>query len=395
MYLQNLAYVIYTSGSTGKPKGVLLTHEGLFNLVGAQTKEFRIDYRVRLLQFASLSFDAAASEIFTTLLNGATLYIVDQETLASGTELLNFIRQNQITTSTIPPSVLRVLPPENLDTLETVISAGEALSPASAERWSESRHMINAYGPTETTVCATCYHFENAINLSQISIGKAIDNVRLYVLDSSMNLVPIGVPGELYIGGTGVARGYFKRPGLTARKFVPDPFSAVEGARLYQTGDLVRYQADGNIEFLDRIDHQVKIRGFRIELGEIEESIKAEKDIKDCVLIAHGKGDKKLAAYVITNTPKKEIIAEEIKFNLRKTLPDYMVPSFIIKMEKFPITGNGKIDKNALPNPVAEKTQFVKAGNETEKKLVGIWQDVLSVDQVGVNDNFLNWADIR
>jgi amino acid adenylation domain-containing protein len=388
LFPENLAYVIYTSGSTGKPKGVLLTHEGLNNLVAAQTKEFRIDSRVRLLQFASLSFDAAASEIFTTLLNGAALYIVDQDTLASGTELLNFIRQNQITTSTIPPSVLRVLPPDNLETLETVISAGEALNAASAERWSENRHMINAYGPTETTVCATCYHFENAVDVSNISIGKAIDNVRLYILDSSMNLVPIGVPGELYIGGTGVARGYFKRPGLTARKFVPDPFSGVEGARLYQTGDLVRYLADGNIEFLDRIDHQVKIRGFRIELGEIEESIKAEENIKDCVLLAHGKNDKKLAAYVIANNPEEDIVTEEIKFNLRKTLPDYMVPAFIIKMDKFPITGNGKIDKNALPNPVAEKTQFVKAGNETEKKLVDIWQEILGLEQIGVNDNF-------
>ncbi|KAA3617209.1 MAG: amino acid adenylation domain-containing protein [Calditrichaeota bacterium] len=385
---QNLAYVIYTSGSTGQPKGVMLTHDGLNNLVKAQIKEFRIDPGVRLLQFASLSFDAAASEIFTTLLSGATLYLVDQQILSSGTDLLGFIRQNRITTSTIPPSVLRVLPPENLSSLETVISAGEALTPESAERWSENRHMINAYGPTEGTICATCYHFENATNVSHISIGKAIDNTKLYILDSSMNLVPKGVPGELYIGGTGVARGYFKKPGLTARRFVPDPFSGIEGARLYQTGDLVRYLPDGNIEFLDRIDQQVKIRGFRIELGEIEESIKSLENIKDCVVLARGKNDKKLLAYVIPEKQETEIISDEIKFNLRKNLPDYMVPSFIIKLDKFPITGNGKIDKNALPNPEIEKTKFVKAGNETEKKLVDIWQEVLSLEQVGVNDNF-------
>jgi amino acid adenylation domain-containing protein len=385
----NLAYVIYTSGSTGKPKGVMLSHFGLHNLVHAQIKEFMIKPETRLLQFASFSFDAAASEIFTTLVAGGTLMLVDQQTLVSGPDLIQFINSHNITTATLPPSVLRVLPAEQLTSLETVISAGESCTPDIAERWSKNRLLINAYGPTEGTICATVFPVELTPDMVNIPIGKPIDNVQVYILDPFMNAVPEGIPGELYIGGHGVARGYLNRPDLTAWNFIPDSFSGNRGARLYRTGDRARYLPDGNIEFLERIDNQVKIRGFRIELGEIEFEIKEHPGVKDAILIAEGKTDKRLISYIIP-VSQTEFKPEEIKYELRKTLPDYMIPSTYIKLESYPLTANGKIDYKALPRPEADKTQFVKAANEAERKLVEIWEEVLGLDQVGTQDNFFD-----
>lgn len=385
-----LCYIIYTSGSTGKPKGVMLSHAGLYNLAMAQIKEFRIDPRVRLLQFASLSFDAAASEIFTTLLSGAALYLVSADILSSGTDLLHFIRQNDITTATIPPSVLRVLQPDNIPTLETVISAGEALAGKSAELWSENRHMINAYGPTEGTVCASCYHFENITASRRIPIGKAIDNVSLFVLDKQLQPVPPGVAGELYIGGLGLARGYLAKPDLTAEKFVPNPFAHIAGERLYRSGDLVRWQHDGELIFINRLDQQVKVRGFRIELGEIEAGLKQATEVKDALVLAMGKKDKKLIAYVVPNGSVKPELAEQLKFNLKKQLPEYMVPQIVMFLEQLPVTANGKIDIKNLPKPKSEQAQFVAARNETEKQLVAIWSSVLDIENVGINDNFFD-----
>ncbi len=383
----NLAYVIYTSGSTGKPKGVMLTHSGLRNLVQAQIKEFGINRDTRLLQFASFSFDAAASEIFTTLLSGATLYEVDKETLVSGPDLIQFIEDNGITTSTLPPSVLRVLPADNLSSLKTIISAGESCSIDIAERWSKNRNLINAYGPTEGTICASCYHVKETPEGSSVPIGVPIDNVQIYILDEYLNPVPVGIPGEFHIGGMGVARGYFNRPGLTAEKFIPDAFSKTEGMRLYKTGDLARFLPDGNIEFLDRIDQQVKIRGFRIELGEIEHTIKSHETVKDAAVIAYGATDKRLAAYIISNL-EGELNTEDLKYAARQRLPDYMIPSTFIKLDEFPLTANGKIDYKALPKPDVSRAKFVKAETETERKLAQIWQDVLNIEQVGINDNF-------
>ncbi len=383
----NLAYVIYTSGSTGKPKGVMLTHAGLQNLVQAQIREFRIEPSTRLLQFASFSFDAAASEIFTTLLCGATLYLLNQETLLSGPDLVQFIRDNEITTCTLPPSVLRVLPPEEIPGLKHVVSAGEPCTPEIAQRWSENRHLINAYGPTEGTICASLYHVDGTTEAPTIPIGNAIDNVRIYILDEFLNPVAPGMPGELFIAGSGVARGYIGRPGLTATQFIPDPFSEESGGRMYRTGDLVRYSSTGNIEFLDRIDNQIKIRGFRIELGEIEARLKEHETILNAIVIASGGTDKRLVSYIIP-VHADELTEESVKYHLRQTLPDYMIPVTIIKMEQFPLTANGKIDYKALPKPDVHRAQFVKAETETERKLAEIWQEALNLPEVGINDNF-------
>lgn len=389
IYPSNLAYVIYTSGSTGKPKGVMLSHSGLRNLVEAQVKAFRITAETRLLQFASFSFDAAASEIFTTLTSGATLVLVDQQTLVSGPDLIHFLNESKISTATLPPSVLRVLPAEQLNTLQTVISAGESCTIDIAERWNRERYLINAYGPTEGTICATVFPVTLEPGMIHIPIGKPIDNVKVYVLDEYMNPVPTGIPGELYIAGHGVARGYLNRPALTAESFIPDPFSGEPGARLYRTGDLVRYLPDGNIEFLERIDNQVKIRGFRIELGEIEAEIKGLPGIKDVILVADGKTDKRLLSYIIPAS-EEAFKPEEIRYELRKTLPDYMIPAVYMRVDAFPLTANGKIDYKALPKPETDRTQFVKAATDAERKLADIWQTVLGMEEVGIHDNFFD-----
>ena len=386
--LSNLAYIIYTSGSTGRPKGVMVSHGSLFNLIKAQVDIFGITSETRLLQFASISFDAAASELFTTLCSGATLCLVDKQTLLDGVKLVEYIKTQGITTSTIPPSVLRVLMPDNLDGLSTIISAGEALKPEIVKNWlNDRRTLINAYGPTEGTICASAQRITEIAENEAMPIGRPIANVRIYVLDKFMNPVAIGVPGELYIGGHGVARGYLNRPGLTAEKFVPDPFSGKPGERLYRTGDLVRYRKDGALVFLDRIDSQVKIRGFRIELGEIENKIRENDQVLDCHVLAFGKTDKKLAAYIVSD---KEPDMEALKYNLHKYLPDYMVPSVFIHLEKMPLTANGKIDISALPSPEGMRARFVKAQSDIEIKLTEIWEDVLGVDPIGVNDNFFD-----
>lgn len=390
MTADNLVYVIYTSGSTGKPKGVMVSHRNLYNLARAQIKTFRITEKSRLLQFASISFDAAASEIFTTLLSGATLVLIDKATQASGLELMDYIKKQNISVSTLPPSVLRVLPAEQLGSIETLISAGETLTPDLAEKWCAGRYMINAYGPTEGTVCASAHGFtEIAGDTVSVPIGEAIDNVRLYVLDATLSPVPPGVPGELFIGGMGVARGYLGRPDLTAERFLPDPFSSQPGSRMYRSGDLVIINRQGKLIFLDRLDQQVKIRGFRIELGEVENQIKNNPQVKDALVLAYGDRDKKLAAWVVPEDAAS-FDKNTLIFDLHKILPDYMVPGVVIALEAFPQTANGKIDRAALPRPEAQRRQFVKAETEQEQQLVEIWQEVLQLEEVGIHDNFFD-----
>lgn len=383
---RNLAYIIYTSGSTGKPKGVMVTHSGLRNLAFAQIKDFDIKPETRLLQFASFSFDAASSEIFTSLIAGATLYLVENEVLLSGPKLTRFMQHNKISATTFPPSVLRVLPTDHLDELHTVVSAGEACTTDVAERWFEKRNFINAYGPTEATVCATSFHVNGSYNHRNIPIGKPIDNVSVYVLDPFLNPVPVGMPGELYICGAGIARGYLDKPDLTAEKFIPDLFAKEAGARLYKTGDLVRYLPDGNLEFLDRIDQQVKLRGFRIELGEIEAVLKSLQAVENAVAVAV---EDRIVAYVHLQN-SDDLNVENLKYELRRKLPEYMVPSSFIKMDKFPLTANGKIDYKKLPSPQHQGVQLVEAETEIERKLVKIWQEILNQRRIGINDNFFD-----
>ncbi|MDY6991381.1 MAG: non-ribosomal peptide synthetase, partial [Pseudomonadota bacterium] len=297
---ENLAYVIYTSGSTGKPKGVLLEHRGLCNLSTAQNQIFDVKKEDKILQFASLNFDASIWEIIMALIPGATLCLGTRDTFLSGNSLFKFLNGQGITIVTLPPSVLAALPFKALPSLRMIIVAGENCSIKLATQWSSVCYFFNAYGPTETTVCATVFKYTQ--EAQQLPIGYPIANTQVYILDEHQQLVPIGTPGELYIGGAGLARGYLNRPKLTAEKFIPNPFSDDPQARLYKTGDLVRYLPNGNIEFLGRVDNQVKIRGFRIELEEIEAVLNQDSTVKEAVVLAQedNTGNKQLIAYIVS-----------------------------------------------------------------------------------------------
>jgi amino acid adenylation domain-containing protein len=297
----NLAYVIYTSGSTGKPKGVMIAHGGTRNLVEAQKEAFGLGNQSRVLQFASLSFDASVSEIFTALVAGGSLHVYGRESLMPGEGLERALMEDEITTVTLPPTVLAALGEEEFINLQTVIAAGEACGAEIVERWGRGRKFLNAYGPTEATVCASIGECEAGSD-RRPTIGRPICNTRLYILDKEMNPVPLGVSGELYIGGAGVARGYLGRPELTADRFIPNPLDE-HGARFYRTGDVCRYNADGKVEFIGRFDEQVKVRGYRIELGEIEAVLSEQPGVRQAAVVAREDeaGHKRLVAYVVTD----------------------------------------------------------------------------------------------
>ncbi|MDZ7376789.1 MAG: amino acid adenylation domain-containing protein [candidate division KSB1 bacterium] len=388
----NLAYVIYTSGSTGKPKGTMLQHRGWCNLGRAQQLAFGQGEGDRVLQFSALSFDASVWEMVMALLSGATLSLTHREMLSTGQGLLQVLQQDEITMVTLPPSVLAVVPDADLPHLRTIITAGEACSADLVARWGKGRRFFNAYGPTETTVCASMFLVPEGYR-NNPPIGKPIANFQLYVLDANWQPVPKGVPGELCIGGAGVARGYLNRPDLTAEKFIPDPFSKEKGARLYRSGDLVRYLPDGNIEFLGRIDHQVKVRGFRIELGEIEAALKDHPDILDAAAIVREDrpGDKRIVAYLIPETGK-ELTVGDLRSYLRERLPEYMVPSAFMTLSEFPLSPSGKVDRKRLPAPDLSRpelgSEYVAPRNETEERLAAICAELLNLKQVGVYDNF-------
>jgi len=391
---QNLAYMIYTSGSTGRPKGTLLQHYGAINTAQALGKEFKVFPGGSMLQFASLGFDASVAEIFSALLNGASLHLIGREDMLSETKLPRIIRDQKIHTIILPPSVLAILSHENLPDLKVVGSAGEACSKEIVQRWAPGRLFVNGYGPTEATVSATINPIENQKVFAQnISIGAPMDNVQVYILDEQLNPLPVGVPGELHIAGVGLARGYLGRPDLTAEKFIPNPFSAEAGARMYKSGDLARWLSDGKLEFLGRIDFQVKIRGFRIELGEIEAALKAYPDVRDAVVIAREDipGNKYLAAYFI---PEEDPQISAMQNYLKEKLPDYMVPAVFIALEKFPLTSSGKVNRKALPIPQESdqtlSAEFIAPRNPTEELLAVIWKEILKRDAIGVTDNFFD-----
>ena len=389
---ENLAYVIYTSGSTGRPKGTLLAHRGLINLAQAQQEAFHITPESRVLQFAALSFDASVWEFVMALLNGATLVLAHREQLVTGQGLEEVLRTKEISIVTLPPSVLAVMPESELPALRTIVLAGEKVTGDLVEKWGKGRQFVDAYGPTETTVCASMHVCEGSYPMGP-PIGRGINNFELYVLDEHLELVPVGVPGELYIGGPGLARGYLGRPDLTAERFVPHPFSRVGGERLYRTGDLVRWLPQGELEFLGRVDFQVKVRGFRIELGEIEAVLSEHPHIADAAVVAveDGKGNKRLVGYIV---PTGEINIGEVKEYLRKKLPDYMVPSVLMVLEEMPLTPSGKVDRRRLPKPSVDRealgTEYVAPRNETEEKLAAIVGELLEIEKVGVYDNFFD-----
>ena len=391
----HLANVIYTSGSTGKPKGVMVEHKGLCNLAQAQMQTFGLHSDSRVLQFASFSFDASIWEVVMALGSGATLYLGTKDSLLPGMPLIERLRNYCITHVTLPPSALAVLPTEELPALQTIIVGGEACSAELIKQWSVGRNFFNAYGPTEASVCATVAKCTDADQ--KISIGRPIANAQIYILDSHLQPVPVGVPGELHIGGAGLARGYFNRPELTQEKFIPNPF---DNSKLYKTGDLARYLPDGNIEYLGRIDNQVKVRGFRIELGEIEAVLSQHEDVQiSCVIVREDtpgetcterSRSKQLVAYIV---PQKDVTltTSELRQFIGNKLPSYMIPQAFVILESLPITPNGKIDRRALPAPdlhseIADK--FVAPRNPIEEKLALIWTQVLRLEQVGIDDNF-------
>ncbi|HJS24293.1 MAG TPA: amino acid adenylation domain-containing protein [Pyrinomonadaceae bacterium] len=387
---QNAAYVIYTSGSTGTPKGVVIAHRGLCNLATEQIRAFNVQPSSRVLQFAALSFDASVSEFAMALLRGATLVIASREDLMPGERLISLLRDQAITTVTFPPSVLALLPPEEFPALRTIIVAGEACWAELVLRWAvNGRLFCNAYGPTENTVCISIA--ECAPDGRKPSIGRSLANVQVYILDENMRPAPLGVPGEIYSGGEGLARAYLNRPDLTATRFVPNPYSTVPGARLYRTGDRGRYLPDGQLEFLGRVDQQVKLRGFRIELGEIEAVLCRHDAVRDAIVVAREErnGEKRLVAYVVG-----EAETSVLRNYLQERLPDYMVPSAWVTLDVLPLTTNGKVDRKALPAPDSQRPElssaYIAPRSAIERDIATVWQEVLGIENVGVNDNFFD-----
>ncbi|MEN1970683.1 amino acid adenylation domain-containing protein, partial [Lentibacillus sp. N15] len=383
---RNLAYVIYTSGTTGKPKGVMVEHEGVANLVYHFKEHLEIKEKDRMGQFASIAFDASIEEVTKCLLNGASLYIIPKEVIYDYHYFENYINQNQITILTLPPAYLRHLN-NNLDSIRHIVAVGDVSSRDLIESWRDV--YINGYGPTETTIGATMWKPTKNDQYNIVPIGKPMGNKSVYILNNSLQLQPIGVFGELCIGGEGLARGYLNKPGLTKEKFVPNPFSP--GEKMYRTGDLARYLPDGNIEFLGRIDQQVKIRGYRIELGEIESTLLGHPNVKDATVLDWKEGENEtfLCAYVVL---KKPIVSVELRDYLSQKLPAYMVPSFLEELDRIPLTSNGKIDRKALSKPAGSDQfkEYVVPTTELERRLVKIWREVLGVEQIGVTDNFFS-----
>ncbi|HVJ88924.1 MAG TPA: amino acid adenylation domain-containing protein [Labilithrix sp.] len=387
----NLAYVIYTSGSTGRPKGVAVPHLGVVNMVTYERQYYGMGPKTRMLQFASVSFDNSVEEIFDTLLTGGALVLAPPEVMGVGAELNAFLREQRVTTISLAPAALAALPDDDLPDLTTVIVGGEACPPELARRWGRGRTFINSYGPTETTVAATLWKY---VPDEAVAIGEPLANTFAYVLDSELRPVPVGVAGELYIGGVGVTRGYVNDPRRTAEKFFADPFAFEPGARMYATGDLVRWRDGGTLEYLGRVDHQVKIRGFRIELGEIEAALSAAPAVQNCVVVVREDvpGDRQLVAYVCGHDgirPK----AAELRELLKARLPAYMVPSQIEVLDALPLNTSGKIDRRALPPPGAtprdsERTH-VAPRSADERAVAAIFQRVLRIEEeISVHDDF-------
>jgi len=384
----DLAYVIYTSGSTGIPKGVAITHRGLCNFVVAQSRDWGVEPGSRVLQFASFSFDASAAEIFDTLISGATLVLMPGDALAPADELTTLLRNTRISHVTLPPSLLAVLPDADLPDLRLVAAAGERCPLAVAARWSHGRTFVNAYGPTETTI-GPCWHAVTPDDLAAgcVPIGKPIPNVQAYVLDARLRPAPVGVPGELWVGGVGLARGYLNRPTLTAERFV-DVETPHGRQRLYRTGDRVRWLPSGVLEYLGRVDEQVKVRGFRIEPGEIVAVIRAHPGVRDAVVVAREEetGEVRLVAYVVATGD----VVDEVRTMLAERLPAYMVPSAFVQIAALPLTPNGKLDRAALPDPVFDTAVAGMDMPRTpeEQLLAALWSQVLRIPQMGRSENF-------
>ncbi len=400
----NLAYVIYTSGSSGVPKGVMVTHRSLVNAYFAWEAEYRLQTECRNhLQMASFSFDVCSGDFIRALCSGGKLVICPRELLLSPRDLYRFMLREAIDCAEFTPMALRGLV-RYLDTTGQQLTCMRAFAVGS-DTWSDDEYsaalkvcrpgarLIHSYGITETTIDSTYFEREtqSGNRSGTLPIGRPFPNTQIYILDRNVTPVPVGVAGELYIAGTGLARGYAERPDLTAEKFIPNPFSAEPGARMYKSGDLARYLPDGNIEYLGRIDHQVKIRGFRIELGEIETVLRSVPDVREAVVLARedSPGEKHLVAYVVVED-KENVERSTLRHQLSRLLPEYMVPAQYVFLDQFPLTPNGKLNRKALPAPemIRGVEAYVAPRTPTEAQLAQIWADVLQLDKVGVEDNF-------
>ena len=405
----NPAYLIYTSGSTGMPKGVLITHRGLVNHTLAAANHYGIHPNDRRTQFASLSFDVAAAELFPAWSSGAAVVLRPDPWFDSFEGFLEFLERERITVLSLPTafwhewvSHLSRSKPELPSALRLLVIGTEQASPDRLAAWrsfvGNRVRWCNAYGPTEASITTTIFDLVSCQEdgaLVTVPIGRPIANAQVYLLDRHQKPVPVGVPGELYIGGAGLARGYLNRPDLTAEKFLPNPFSEEASARLYKTGDLAHYLADGNIECLGRIDHQVKIRGFRIELGEIETVLGQHSAVRQAIVLAREDtpGDKRLVAYVVPDVEQVPTVSE-LRNILNEKLLEYMVPSVFVFLDALPLTPNGKVDRRSLPAPDQSRPEqvnsFVPPSTPVEKTIADIWTQVLKVDKVGNHDNFFD-----
>ena len=403
---EGIAYVIFTSGSTGKPKGVSIPHSAISSHCQIMAEHYRLRFTDHILQFSRFSFDQSLEQILTPLSCGASVFL-SREDVFDPTRLTTILSRHKVTVVNLPPAYwqqwvqclngqgVQDFPPD----LRLVIVGGDVIPSDSVRMWNnlhldQSVELLNAYGPTEATITTTTYPVKDSRKLDVVPIGRPLPGRLIYILDRHIQPVPIGVVGELHIGGLALARGYLNRPKLTAEKFIPDPFSDDPEAMLYKTGDLARYRADGNIEFLGRLDHQVKIRGFRIELGEIEAALRLHPEVRGAIVNVHEptQGDKRLAAYIVADSDPVPTGSELCQF-LQQKLPNYMIPFVFIEIDALPLTPNGKVDRKALPVPAKVRTEdlkndFVAARSHLEQKLVDIWTEVLGVERIGVNNNF-------
>ena len=390
---ENLAYVIYTSGSTGKPKGVAICHRSAVAFLSWVHQVFSKDDLAGVLASTSICFDLSVFEIFAPLSCGGSTMVV-KNALAL-VELSATAAQQVKLLNTVPSAMRELARMKAVPASVRIVNlAGEALPGGLVREIYEAcevEHVFNLYGPSEDTTYSTYAHISRTHDAANVPIGKPITNTQVYVLDERMEPLAIGAPGELFIGGAGLARGYLGQPALTAERFVPDPFSNRDGARLYRTGDLVRWRADGALDFIGRIDHQVKIRGYRIEMGEIEAALCDLEKVEQAVVVAREDeaGEKRLVAYVAA---RKEIEPQELRDSLKQNLPEYMIPADFVVLESMPLTPNGKVDRRALPAPVKDmlrsKHDYVAPRTATESQLTQIWSEILGLDRIGVEDNF-------
>lgn len=398
---QNLAYIIYTSGSTGNPKGVMIEHAGIVNRIAWMQKKYPIDETSAILQKTPYTFDVSVWELFWWSFVGARVVMLEPDGEKDPEEIIRAVERNAITTLHFVPSMLGAFleytaqhgAADRLTSLRQVFASGEALTLRHTEVFSRLLYeknrtgLYNLYGPTEASVDVSYFDCTPSVSLKTVPIGRPIDNIRLYVMDKQRNLLPIGVPGELYIAGVGVARGYINNPTLTQDRFCPDP--NYPGQVMYKTGDRVRWFPKGDIEYLGRLDFQVKVRGFRIELGEIETRLLSHPAILEAVVVGRlHEGTQYLCAYYVK---EKDLTEEEIRNYLSRDLPDYMIPSFLIETDHIPLSQNGKADRNALPAPdfsTAQKQQGEDPANDTERRLKAIWTELLETDNIGVTESF-------